>query len=513
MGRAIVLIGFMGAGKSTAVSALSNAGERATQDLDVELEARAGGKTVRDLFDADEGAFRALEGEVAVELLNAAPEASVIALGGGSPMQPDIRAVLDDHTVVLLDVKADQAWERVSASDRPLVQRGREDFEELLRDRVSTYEGLAQVVLPAAKPDSIVEALPWIRALQRLPDGARMIWATTDSGEYPIVIGRGILESDWWPLEGRQFFVCDPNTQDLLTDPMRASGEPIVIKEAGETAKTMATATWILERLADSEMTREDYVVALGGGVIGDVAGFCAHLYQRGVQVVQVPTTLVAQVDSAYGGKTGVDLPQGKNYAGAYHQPAAVIVDVGVLDGLPVEEVAAGYVEALKTGLLSGGRLWERVRDIEKLASDELTEIVFECARFKCAVVAEDERDGGRRHILNLGHTIGHAIESASGYTRYRHGEAIGLGLLGALRLSRADDLRTEVEEILQRHDLPVTLDPDVDINDVLISLGRDKKRTTAGVGFVLLPELGNPQTGEILDPADVEAAIKELYP
>ncbi len=192
-------------------------------------------------------------------------------------------------------------------------------------------------------------------------------------------------------------------------------------------------------------MTRADHVVALGGGVVGDLAGFCAATYQRGVPVVQVPTTLVAQVDSAYGGKTGVDLPEAKNYVGAYHQPAGVLVDPDTLATLPAAELAAGWVEVLKTALIAGGALWERVATGEEV--DE--RMILACARTKLAVVAEDERDAGRRQVLNLGHTVGHAIETVTGYARYRHGEAVGLGLLAALRLSGAEDLREQVRELL----------------------------------------------------------------
>ncbi|HEV2728175.1 MAG TPA: 3-dehydroquinate synthase, partial [Solirubrobacterales bacterium] len=166
----------------------------------------------------------------------------------------------------------------------------------------------------------------------------------------------------------------------------------------------------------------------------------------------------------------------------------------------------------IKTGLLAGGPLWERVRAMEAIDPGDLDEIVFACARYKCAVVAADERDAGLRHVLNLGHTVGHAIEGVSEY-KYLHGEAIGLGLLAALRLSDAPDLRDEVEAILRRHDLPTTLDPAIAVDDVLDVLQRDKKRTAAGVGFVLLSEPGKPRTGEIIDPAKVEAAVKELYP
>ena len=273
----------------------------------------------------------------------------------------------------------------------------------------------------------------------------------------------------------------------------------------------MAEAERVLRELARAGMTREDHVVALGGGVVGDLAGFCAHLYQRGVPVVQVPTTLVAQVDSAYGGKTGVDLPEGKNYAGAYHLPAAVLADTSTLATLPGEELAAGFVEALKTGLLAGGPLWERVRTLDALDPAALDGVVFECARYKCEVVAADERDAGLRAVLNLGHTVGHAIEAASGYARHRHGEAVGLGLLAALRLSGAAALRDEVEEILRRHDLPVALDPPLDVDEILVVLQRDKKRTAEGVGFVLLSEPGEPRTGQLVDPTKVRAAVEEL--
>ena len=172
----------------------------------------------------------------------------------------------------------------------------------------------------------------------------------------------------------------------------------------GESAKTLTTAETLLRGLAAAGMDHDDHVAALGGGVVGDVAGFCAAVYQRGVGVVQVPTTLVAQVDSAYGGKTGVDLPEGKNYVGAYHQPRAVLADPRTLATLPPEELAAGWAEVIKTALIAGGPLWARVRRGEGIVDRDL---VLACARTKLAVVARDERDQGRRQVLNLGHTVG----------------------------------------------------------------------------------------------------------
>jgi shikimate kinase / 3-dehydroquinate synthase len=168
-------------------------------------------------------------------------------------------------------------------------------------------------------------------------------------------------------------------------------------------------------------------------------------------------------------------------------------------------------VEVIKTALIGGGALWERVRAIDELDPDSLDEVIFACARTKLDVVAADERDSGPRQVLNLGHTVGHAIEAAGGYARHRHGEAVGLGLLATLRLSGADDLRAEVGEMLARHGLPTALDPGIDADAVLAAIGRDKKRTAAGVGFVLLAEPGAPRPGETIDPDRVRAAVQEL--
>ena len=253
-------------------------------------------------------------------------------------------------------------------------------------------------------------------------------------------------------------------------------------------------------------MTRADHLVGLGGGVVGDITGFCAATYQRGVPVVHVPTTLVAQVDSAYGGKTGVDLPEAKNYVGCYHQPAGVLVDPDLLSSLPPAELASGWVEVLKTALIAGGPLWDAVS--VGAAVDE--RIILQCARTKLAVVRADERDGGRRQVLNLGHTVGHAIETVTGYGRYRHGEAVGLGLLASLRLSGQDELRDLVAELLRARGLPVMMDG-ASADDVVQALRRDKKRVGESVPFVLVSEPGEVRFGCELPQEEVIAAVGEL--
>ncbi len=508
---ALVFMGFMGAGKSTALAAARDAGLKTTEIDD--LMERELGMSVAEAFERDgEEAFRAREAEVVGALLEEA-DGGAIALGGGSVLSSRVRDSLDRHTVVWLQVDAGEAWRRIAHSDRPLATSAAE-VERLLAIRIPLYEELADAIVPPGDRGNIARALPSIRELAGLPLGTRLLWAASSSAEYPAYVGPGLLAAiaERWPLDGRRFCVTDSAVGALYADrlaPLQARVEVA----PGEGSKTMAEAERVLRELARAGMTREDHVVALGGGVVGDLAGFCAHLYQRGVEVVQAPTTLVAQVDSAFGGKTGVDLPEGKNYAGAYQLPAAVIADTSTLATLPGEELAAGFVEALKTGLLAGGSLWERVREIVVLEPEQLDDVVLSCARYKCEVVAADERDSGLRAALNFGHTVGHAIEAASGYGRYRHGEAIGLGLLAALRLSDAVALRDEVEEVLRRHGLPVELDPAIDVEAVLTALQRDKKRTAEGVGFVLLSEPGAPRTGQLVDPDTVRAAVEELRP
>ncbi|HWM54146.1 MAG TPA: iron-containing alcohol dehydrogenase [Solirubrobacterales bacterium] len=506
---ALVFIGFMGAGKSAALAAVREAGFETTE-ID-ELMERELGMPIAEAFERDgEEAFRAREAEIVGALVERA-DGGAIALGGGSVLSERVRAALGRHVVVWLQVDPREAWRRIAGSDRPLASSA-DDVANLLETRLPLYEELADAILPQGDRGLIHRALPLAMGLVELPQGTKLLWATSSSGEYPVFVGPGLLEADCWPQEGRRFCVTDATVGALYAD----RAEPLAARievEPGESAKTMSEAERVLRELARAGMTRGDQLIALGGGVVGDLAGLCAHLYQRGVPVVQVPTTLVAQVDSAYGGKTGVDLPEGKNYAGAYHLPEAVLADTSVLASLPAAELAAGFVEVLKTGLLAGGALWERVRAIESLDPGSLDEVVFACARYKCSVVAADERDAGLRAALNLGHTVGHAIEAASGYSRYRHGEAIGLGLLAALRLSDAPELRDEVEAILRAHQLPTSLDPAIAVDEVLAALERDKKRTAEGVGFVLLSEPGAPRMGQLVDPDRVRAAVEELLP
>ena len=506
--RALVFIGFMGAGKSTALAAARDAGLETTE-VDALIE-RELGVPIGEFFERHgEAEFRRREAEVVVPLLERA-QGGAIALGGGSVLAEGVPEALRRHLVVWLQIDVAQAWQRVQGSDRPLA-RDRAAFEALMPAREPLYEQLADAVLPPADYGLAERAMPALLAMLReLPEKTRMVWAASESGDYPIFVGDGLLESDYWPLESRRFCVSDSTVAPLYGDRVQPLAAAIEV-EPGEAAKSLGEAERVLRELAGLGMTREDHLVALGGGVVGDLGGFCAATYQRGVPVVQVPTTLLAQVDSAIGGKTGVDLPEAKNYVGAFHLPDAVLSDTATLATLPEEELAAGWAEVLKTGLLAGGRLWERVSATARPPAAELAELVFGCARFKTEVVAADERDSGRRAILNLGHTVGHAIEAATGYDRYRHGEAVGLGLLAALRLSEAGELRDQVAGMLTSAGLPTRISEPLAPDAVLEAVQRDKKRDAEGVRFVLLSRPGEPREGQRVAPDRVKKAIEEL--
>lgn len=475
---ALVLIGFMGAGKSTLARQL-----RGSVDTDAVLEQRLG-ETIESFFDREgEAVFREREEEVALEALGGG--AQVVALGGGAVLSSRVRDALAGHVVAWLDVSAQTAWHRADDAGRPLA-RDEAAFMALYAEREPLYADLARaVVMEGAR--GAMDALLLVRP------GDRFLFAASSSGEYPVWFHNGPMPQDG------DFALTDANV-----GPLHAP-EAFAI-DAGEEHKTLATAERVWTEMAQRGVTRAGRLIAVGGGVVGDLGGFCAANYQRGIPVVHIPTTLVAQVDSAFGGKTGVDLPEAKNYVGAYHQPEAVFVNTGLLETLPAAERAAGYAEVVKTALIAGGGLWERVH--AGAVDDPAT--IFDCARTKLQIVAADERDGGLRQILNLGHTVAHAIETAAGYGTYRHGEAVGLGLLAALRLSGQDALRDEVRGLLAAQGLPVHLEG-VETAAVVRVTRRDKKRVGEKVPFVLVEDVGRVTPGHTVGEAPLASAVAEL--
>ncbi len=507
--RAIALIGFMAAGKTRAARAIATELGEPVLDTDVMIADRVG-EPIRDFFEREgEGRFREVEEAAVLEALDGG---AVVALGGGAVGSERVQAALGESIPVWCRVRESVAWQRAKGSGRPLAA-DRARFSALFAERLPVYERLARVTLPRGGEQTAKAAARWIATLRR-NDGLRIAWARTNSAEYPVIVGvgaGGLPGEVGTPRVGERLFA--------VADPLALAGaaqlptgcESVIEAAGGERSKTLQEAGRVLAELAAAGARRDDALLALGGGVVGDLVGFCAAVYQRGVPVIQVPTTLVGQVDSAIGGKTGVDLPAAKNYVGAFHQPAAVLADPGTLRSLPAAELAAGFAEVVKTALIAGGELWERVRAMDGSRVEQLETVIFECAEAKVAVVAEDERDAGGRAVLNLGHTVGHAIEAVTGYERYRHGEAVALGLLASLQLSGQTELRSEVADLLGSAGLPTSLDAAVSPKEIVTATGRDKKATASGLGFVLLRSPGQVEHGVEVEPADLLAAVEGL--
>jgi shikimate kinase/3-dehydroquinate synthase len=506
--RALVFVGFMGAGKSSAARAVAAELDAEALDSDRELE-RELEEPLEAFFDREgEAAFRRREEVAALRLLER-PDLRVAALGGGTLQSEAVRHALERHAVVYLDVEAEEAWRRAARKGRPLA-RERKRFDRLHEERRAIYESVADAFLPGGGREVARRAFPSLVRLADTvrPSRLRLVWAHAASGDYPVFLAPGLLASGFFePRDRRRYLAADAaaaHSHEEIAGALAEIGRSTI--PSGEGEKRLGRAEEMLRDMARAGVERDDVLVAFGGGVVGDLAGFCAAVYQRGIDWVGAPTTLVAQVDSAFGGKTGVDLPEAKNYAGAYHQPAAVLVDPAMLETLPRVERAAGYAEVVKTALIAGGGLWARVRRGDP--PDD--EVVLGCVRTKLAVVAEDERDAGRRQVLNLGHTVAHALEAATGYERLRHGEAVGVGLLCALRLSGRESLRAEVAELLETAGLPLAVDG-VSAERVLALIARDKKRRGGSVRFVLLDSPGAVTPGHELAEDEVRAAVAEV--
>ena len=455
LGRHLALIGFMGAGKTTIAPEL---GQRLDRQV-VEIDA---GLPVGRLFGTQgEQAFRVQEARRVLEALDRRRPA-VIDPGGGAIKSPSVREVLAlTAFTLLLDVDASTAWERCAGSDRPLAQN-EEQFRTLHAERQPLYHAAADAVVASGDVDGAVLAAAGVHhevgALERLG------WLVPGEGPVALVADATVMG------------IHGANAQTALGDRLTSVHE----LPAGEGAKRQA----VLERLwSELRLDRDGTLVALGGGVTTDVAGLAAATYLRGIPWVAVPTTLVGQVDAGIGGKTAIDIPEGKNLVWAFHWPARVVIDEAVLATLPERERRQGEAERLKTELLAG-----RPLDVRGAAA------------YKAGLCLRDPHDTGPRRWLNLGHTFAHALEAAAGF-ELPHGEAVALGLLAALRLSGRDD-STVVD----------ALDPQpvaVDRERAWEALLRDKKRSDGEINLVLLGDDG--PLVEARPAAEVRAALDTL--
>ena len=450
----------MGAGKSTLGPEIARRLGRPFVDVDGEIESGHG--AIADLFrERGEAAFREIEARVATDVA-ARRDPVVVALGGGAVETRDL-IERSGMFVVHLDVDVETAWTRVRGSPRPLAE-DEDEFRRRYAQRRPRYAEVAHAV--ARDADDVVLAAAGVAVAV----GGLELLASTIPGEGPVAL------------------VTDPHVAGIHgASAQLALGDRLASMHevpAGEGAKTPEVAERLWREL---RLDRRGTLGALGGGCVTDVAGFAAATYLRGIPWVAVPTTLLAQVDAAIGGKTAIDLPEGKNLVGAFHWPQRTLIDPGLLATLPEEERREGTAEVVKTGLLAGEALWELPEP----------ELVRRCAAFKAAICLRDPLDSGERAMLNLGHTFAHALEAAGGYERVRHGSAVALGLLAALRLSgRPTDV---VEQTLDPR--PVRVDRD----RAWAALQRDKKR-----GLVLLDDDG-PHWDVRVDDVDVRRALDAL--
>jgi 3-dehydroquinate synthetase/predicted kinase len=459
----VVLVGFMGAGKTTVGEEVAQRLGRWFMDTDRVVESDAG-RSITEIFDMEgEEAFRAKEAAVLARLLTNA-SLGVIAVGGGAVTTQAVREMLESHAFsVWLDVDVETAWSRAQSTLRPLAQDERV-FRRLYDVRRPLYDEVADA--RASDADDVVLAAGGVHveagSLQRLG---------------------GLVPGD-----GPVALVTEPQVAGIHgADAQLALGARLAeVHELrqGERAKTVAEAERLWRAL---RIDRNGTILALGGGALTDAAGFVASTYLRGCAVVHLPSTLIGQVDAAIGGKTAIDLPEGKNLVGTFHWPERTIVDPALLDTLPADERRNGMAEVVKTGLLAGEPLWA-LPDAE---------LVRRCAAYKAAVCLRDPYDRGVRRTLNLGHTFAHALEAAADFA-LPHGRAVALGLRAALKLSGKD--AANVNEVLAPE--PVRVDPERAWEALL----RDKK------GRLRLILLGDDGAYEAEVPEhDVRIALGEL--
>jgi len=353
---------------------------------------------------------------------------------------------------------------------------------------------------------------------------------TVNLGErsYPIRFGANVAPAvraavDALVAAGRKVaVVTDRNLARTQRDALHAmfGEQPMLVLEPGEETKSLTELGRVLDFLAEHRVDRGGALFAAGGGVIGDLAGFAAASYLRGIAFYQVPTTLLSMVDSSVGGKTGINLKAGKNLVGAFHQPKGVFIGTGLLATLPPREFAAGMAEVIKTGLLGDAALFAQLEaNTLTVESAELGAVVRRCCALKAGVVEADEHETAKedgRALLNLGHTFGHAIEQVTGYGHYLHGEAVAIGLAAAARLSQKlgyIDAATvaRIDAVLTAHALPVKLREPLPLGPLMAAMARDKKVRAGALRFVVLKSLGNAVTQGGVDPALAEQSFREV--
>lgn len=518
--RPLLLSGFMGTGKSSVGRLVAARTGRRCLDLDSLVEARAGMGISRFFAERGEPAFRALEREVLLEQLSRA-EPVVIALGGGALLSRETRLrALDEAVVVTLQASPQEILRRCASDDsRPLLAGPDRDarIRELIAARAGSYvEAHASIPTDARSLDAVASDV--IAVWQRNP-----IAVAAGTSSYAVDVGAGILGERLPALIGapsRTVLVSDETVFSLHGHAaLAALGSPAVVRlPPGEENKHVGTVERIWRAALEAHADRKALFVALGGGVVTDMTGFAAATFMRGVRWLGIPTTLLAMVDASVGGKTGVDLMAAKNAVGAFWQPSGVICDVDVLRTETPRAFRSALAEVVKTAIIGDPELLAAFDDPEALESvrpaDLLSDIVRRSVRVKARIVSADERESGLRAVLNLGHTVGHALEAVAGYSRLTHGEAVSLGLVAALRIGvtlgfTPAPLADRIEHLLRHIGLPTDLRSEP-LEDAVRLIAHDKKRKASKLTFIVARDLGHVESVD-LPLAELEAAVLGL--
>jgi shikimate kinase/3-dehydroquinate synthase len=525
----IVLVGFMGAGKTTVGHLLSERLGLPFVDSDLVIEQRAG-RPIRQIFvDDGEPAFRLLEHQVIAELLDG--QEMVLALGGGAAQHPDTSALLKSVNVVNLQVGYEEAMLRVAGDEyRPMLAQP--NVEALYQRRLSVYDAVAtlSIATDGRRPEAVcADVLAQLVRAPAVPPGTSTILVSCTGGTYNVYAGAGLLSEvdrllPTLPYARTAALVTsasDDPAAAAVTSALRRRDLDVCRIEVPDRqgAKDLATVARAAGELAESAVHKDDLIVGVGGEVVCDIAGFLAGTYNRGMPLALVPTTLAAQADSAVGGKASLNLPQGRNLVGTVHQPIAVVADVGVAAGQRSREYRAGLAEAVKHALISGGDLVPLLTDhtTELLNGDvdTLTEMVARSVGVKADIVGRDERERGDRLHLNYGHTFGHAIEQVSGPDAADDGEATAVGMMAAAYLARRQgrihqDLVDLHRQLLVGLGLPVT--GHFGLDQLREAWLRDKKYRD-GIRFVVLNGLGRPEPGVPADDDTLARVLADLAP
>jgi 3-dehydroquinate synthase len=522
----IVLIGFMGTGKTSVGRELSRKLGYEFIDTDVLIEEKEGMPISMIFKERGEDYFRQVEQETVAEVSQKVNV--VLATGGGViKNKQNVNNLSNNGIIIWLKADPDIILKRVMSEGgkRPLleVEEPLAEINKLLSERLELYR----------QADASVDT-NYLTAEETAGEIIRMLAidkenVRVDLGDrsYNIVIGSNIIGTLGLRIKelrpSRVAIVSNhtifPMYRDTLLRSLREyniDAEIILIPD-GEEYKDLLWTYYIHGELLKARFDRSSVLIALGGGVIGDMTGFIAATYMRGIRFIQVPTTLLAQVDSSVGGKTGVNHPLGKNMIGSFYQPSLVYIDIDTLKTLPKREFNAGMAEIIKYGVIEDRELFKYLkenRDNINSLGEGIVHIIKRSCEIKAAVVSKDERESGLRAILNYGHTIGHAIETVTGYKKYLHGEAIAIGMYAAAELAQkmemfSSDEASQIKELIELYDLPATIPAGLSVSDMLSAMEVDKKAKAGKLKFILPEEIGTVRIEDDVDRQMIREAIE----